>query len=102
MSFTTSCIVTGVPHEHGIRSTRIVELNVPRVFRIARVDPSPPTNDSLLRCSEPGELSLTVHNDFHIVHEAVDDLQDLRLSHTGLFHREPVQSPEYAFDLAVP
>ena len=45
---------------------------------------------------------LTVHNQFHIVHESVDDLQNMRLHHAGLVLGEPVQTAQYVFDLAVP
>ena len=44
---------------------------------------------------------LTVHNHFHIVHEAVDNLQDVHLHHAGLVLGEPVQSAQDFFDLTV-
>ena len=44
---------------------------------------------------------LTVHDHFHIVHKAVDNLQDVRLHHTGLVLGEPVQSAQDVFDLTV-
>ena len=46
--------------------------------------------------------SLTVHDNFHIVHETVDNFQDVSLHHAGFVLGEPVQSPQYILDLVVP
>ena len=43
----------------------------------------------------------TIHNHFHIVHQTVDNLQDVGLHHAGLVLGEPVQSAQYILDLAV-
>ena len=45
--------------------------------------------------------SLTVHDNFHIDHETVDNLQDVSLHHAGFVLGEPVQSTQYILDLAV-
>ena len=45
---------------------------------------------------------LTIHDHFHIVHQTVDNLQDVSLHHAGFVLSEPVQSAQYILDLAVP
>ena len=77
-------------------------LNVPSVFRIATLDASPPAQTTVRsEALNRARASLTVHNNFHIVHETMDNLQYMRLHHAGLVLGEPVQSPQYILDLAV-
>ena len=69
------------------------ELNIPRVFRIATIDVSPPAQTIVHRMLGIEErLLLTIQDYFHIVHETVDNLQDVRLHHASLVLGEPVQS----------
>ena len=65
------------------------------------VEASPPVQTTVESDAWNHGASLTFHNHFHIVHETVNDLQDMRLHHPGLVLRQSIQSTQYVLDLAV-
>ena len=81
-------------HEH-------IERNLLSVFRIVVIEASPPVKTTVESEARNQRATLTFHNHFDIVHETVNDLQDMRLHHPGLVLCESIQSTKYVLDLAV-